>query len=69
MKNKRLNLNELKVESFVTSLENENEQTVKGGGTVNGWTGASCMVLTLPSVLDRCPEPVPTILLPTKTHC
>ena len=65
MKNKRLNLNELKVESFVTSLENENGQTVKGGN----FSGASCLVLTLPSVLDRCPEPVPTILLNTQTRC
>jgi len=32
MKNKKLNLNELKVKSFVTDLENEKEKTVKGGG-------------------------------------
>ncbi|MCF6298135.1 MAG: pinensin family lanthipeptide [Flavobacteriaceae bacterium] len=32
MKNKKLNLNELKVKSFVTDFENEKENTVKGGG-------------------------------------
>lgn len=31
MKNKKLNLNELKVKSFVTDLENGKENTVKGG--------------------------------------
>ena len=29
---RKLNLEALKVESFVTSLENENSHTVKGGG-------------------------------------
>ena len=32
MKTKKLNLNDLKVESFVTSMENESSNTVKGGG-------------------------------------
>lgn len=32
MKNGKLNLNELKVKSFVTNLESEKENTVKGGG-------------------------------------
>jgi|GEM_PF-2932956 len=36
MKNKKLNLKELTVKSFVTDLENEKEQTVKGGGFSNG---------------------------------
>ena len=31
MKNKKLNLNALKVKSFVTEFENEKENTVKGG--------------------------------------
>ena len=29
---KKLNLSQLKVQSFITSLEKENEHTVKGGG-------------------------------------
>lgn len=32
MKNKKLNLSDLKVKSFVTDLETEKENTVKGGG-------------------------------------
>ena len=32
MKNKKLNLDELKVKSFVTDFENGKENTVKGGG-------------------------------------
>jgi hypothetical protein len=31
MKNKKLNLNELKVKSFVTDMEKEKSETVKGG--------------------------------------
>ena len=31
MKKKKLNLNDLKVESFVTSLDSEDRNTVKGG--------------------------------------
>lgn len=31
MKTQKLNLNNLKVESFVTSLEDRNSQTIKGG--------------------------------------
>lgn len=31
MKNKKLNLNELKIKSFVTDLDNGKENTVKGG--------------------------------------
>jgi len=34
MKNKKLNLKELKVKSFVTSMENDTPDTVKGGGKV-----------------------------------
>lgn len=34
MKTKKLNLNNLKVESFVTSLESKDAQTVKGGSSV-----------------------------------
>ena len=33
MKIKKLNLNDLKVESFVTSLESKNVQTIKGAGS------------------------------------
>ncbi|ELR71539.1 hypothetical protein C900_02602 [Fulvivirga imtechensis AK7] len=32
---KKMNLKNLKVQSFVTSLEKGNEQTVKGGGTTD----------------------------------
>jgi len=31
MKNKKLNLGDLKVKSFVTEMENNSDQTVKGG--------------------------------------
>ncbi len=31
MKSKKLNLNEMKVKSFVTSFEDEKENTVRGG--------------------------------------
>ena len=34
MKTKKINLNELKVESFVTSLEGKDSQTLKGGSSV-----------------------------------
>jgi hypothetical protein len=35
MKNKKLNLNSLKVTSFVTSLEKNNQETLRGGVTEN----------------------------------
>jgi hypothetical protein len=35
MKNKKLNLNSLKVTSFVTSLEKNKQETLKGGVTEN----------------------------------
>jgi len=35
MKKKKLNLEQLKVQSFVTSMENEKENTVKGGSAGN----------------------------------
>ena len=34
MKNKKLNLEQLKVQSFVTRLQNKDERTVKGGGEI-----------------------------------
>lgn len=34
MKSKKLNLNELRVKSFVTEFENDREDTVKGGLTI-----------------------------------
>jgi len=43
MKNKKLNLNELKAKSFVTDLEDGKENTVKGGGTT--WAYGRCGVL------------------------
>lgn len=42
MKNKKLNLNELRVKSFVTELENEKENTVKGGGPTDYTCGQWC---------------------------
>lgn len=35
MKNKKLNLNELRVKSFVTSFQSDQENTIKGGGPSN----------------------------------
>jgi len=37
MKNKKMNLSELKVKSFVTDLEKEKENTVKGGRNSEGY--------------------------------
>lgn len=46
---KKFNLNDLKVKSFVTSMENGEEHTVKGGGTlVIGCTGVIACGGTLP---------------------
>ena len=33
MKNRKLNLNSIKVKSFVTDMETENSETINGGGT------------------------------------
>lgn len=46
MKNKKLNLNELKVKSFVTDFENEKKNTVKGG---NGNTSGEVICCMAPS--------------------
>jgi len=52
MKNKKLNLNELKVKSFVTDLEAGKENTVRGGGGSNECspgapsTGCNSLLLT-----------------------
>jgi len=43
MKKNRLDLKDLKVQSFVTSFESNEKQTVKGGGSLAGSCGpASC---------------------------
>ena len=42
MKTKKLNLNELKVESFVTSLNEKELKTVKGQGSFSAIGGGSC---------------------------
>ena len=39
MKKKTLSLDTLKVKSFVTSFDNKNENTVKGGGGTNNSVG------------------------------
>ena len=48
MKNKKLTLNALKVNSFVTSFDKEGVQTVKGGGTIQ-----------IASWQDDCTNPQP----------
>ena len=45
MKTKKLNLNDLKVESFVTSMESKDSKTVKGG------TGSPCSVMTVSIII------------------
>lgn len=48
MKTKKLNLNELKVKSFVTGFENREENTLKGGISIYtedyGGGGSRCCV-------------------------
>ena len=39
MKKKKLNLNDFKVQSFVTSVEGQAEETIKGGSHVIGCGG------------------------------
>lgn len=36
MKNSKLNLNVIRVKSFVTDLKSEKSQTIKGGATFDG---------------------------------
>lgn len=44
---KKLNLNELKVKSFVTNFDNRQQETVKGGsGRTDGQTIESCFLCT-----------------------
>ena len=50
MKTQKLNLNELKVESFVTSLEEKDSQTVKGGSSVACST-VPCATLVVASIV------------------
>lgn len=38
MKNKKLNLNALKVKSFVTNIKDDNVNTIKGGSGINTCT-------------------------------
>jgi hypothetical protein len=35
MKSKKLNLDNLKIQSFVTSLKNESQHTLRGGGSLD----------------------------------
>ena len=63
MKSKKLNLSELKVKSFVTDLESEKENTVKGGRIfteINGCAGQSenfeCPSVPPACELTRLPE-------------
>jgi len=56
MKNTKLNLNDLKVKSFVTNLESEVGQTVQGGS-------GTCRY---ESVLI-CEEPAPSVGCPVET--
>ncbi len=48
MKKKKLNLNKLKVESFVTSMEEGKEETAKGGFQPISLPLPGCGPLTLP---------------------
>ncbi len=47
MKTKKLNLKELKVESFVTSLDSTNAQTMKGGSSFSGADANAVLVTAL----------------------
>lgn len=47
MKTKKINLSELKVESFVTEISTNEEETVKGGGFLS--IGREC------TQLNNCP--------------
>lgn len=56
MKNKKLNLSELKVKSFVTDLENEKGNTIKGGSMI----GNTDCCGTLYSQCNLCNKPAPS---------
>jgi hypothetical protein len=63
MKNKKLNLNNLKVTSFVTSLDRSRQDTVKGGA--DAAVTPSCGVS-----FDRCPTlPVNECNIPSYDPC
>ena len=58
MKNKKLNLEDLKIQSFVTSLNQEDANTVKGGVPTAAEAcnnTALCSDHQLCSVVDACP--------------
>ena len=70
MKKKKINLDTLKVQSFVTDLEEESSETIKGGGflSVIGCTGGGgncsgrCGSTTSggqnPYIIEICDNPV-----------
>ncbi len=55
MKNKKLNLNELRVKSFVTEFDNGTENTLKGG-TLRTFLVGGCGATNPPTVAS-CPGP------------
>ena len=61
MKTKKLNLNDLKVESFVTNVEPNNSNTVKGGST-GGCTATIIIIVATATAtaytLARCTDGV-----------
>jgi hypothetical protein len=63
MKNKKLNLNDIRVTSFVTSLEKNGQYTLKGGAdaAITPGCGAS---------FDRCPTlPIEDCNIPSYDPC
>lgn len=56
MKNKKLSLNRLKVESFITDLQKGNAETVKGGGFTTLTTITDTIQASIRSDIGCCPD-------------
>lgn len=50
MKTNKLNLKDLKVQSFITSLENNDSQTIKGGSTAFCGIGAGAVAANVAAI-------------------
>ena len=60
MKNKKLKLEDLKVKSFITSMEPKEKETVEGGDTIGVITGITIGITTAITIINSCfgcPQP------------
>jgi hypothetical protein len=67
MQKRKLTLDELKVDSFVTSLSVNEEATVNGGDVVAAEEGS--LVSIIQSLIYTCPKPTKTTANPEATPC